>query len=268
MPIRSASRKHVEESREGLDQPCLAMAGPQPWLHHLKPGKELEKVQPRRTATEAVSGHAPKHPIVGYAERAIVGHRRPGGWHPLTHDDPGYHGLHTVRTIAEPPRGSTSLMGAPSPAVKNRWPSWRGSRAKARSLASVVLHGHAHAPSDDHGQFPPTAAHEGWAVDDPSRPRARSATWSGEYVARIRPLAASRQVSGHIAAVCGTVGFSSRNAQRPRDDAIWMLPGVLFYGDVAKDDLRTWPLFDRLRGMAEFDRLATSDASPRDTDQH
>ena len=29
-------------------------------------------------------------------------------------------------------------------------------------------------------------AYEGWAVDDPSRPRARSATWSGEYLAKIR----------------------------------------------------------------------------------
>ena len=33
-----------------------------------------------------------------------------------------------------------------------------------------------------------------------------------------------------------------------------MLPGALFYGDVARDDLRTWPLFDQLRGMVEFDR--------------
>jgi hypothetical protein len=45
-----------------------------------------------------------------------------------------------------------------------------------------------------------------------------------------------------------------------RDTAISMLPGALLRGDVTRNDLRTWPLFDRLRGIAEFDRLATSDA--------
>jgi hypothetical protein len=36
---------------------------------------------------------------------------------------------------------------------------------------------------------------------------ARSATWSGEYLATIWALAALPQVSGHVAAVCGIVGF-------------------------------------------------------------
>jgi hypothetical protein len=52
-----------------------------------------------------------------------------------------------------------------------------------------------------------------------------------------------------------------------RDTAISMLPGALLRGDVTRSDLRTWPLFDRLRGTAEFDRLALSDAEPQDTDQ-
>lgn len=53
-----------------------------------------------------------------------------------------------------------------------------------------------------------------------------------------------------------------------RDAAISMLPSALLRGDVTRGDLRTWPLFDRLRGMVEFDRLATSDAEPRDADKH
>jgi hypothetical protein len=39
-------------------------------------------------------------------------------------------------------------------------------------------------------------------------PASQSATWSGEYLARVRSLAASRQVREHMAAVCGTVGFA------------------------------------------------------------
>ena len=45
-----------------------------------------------------------------------------------------------------------------------------------------------------------------------------------------------------------------------------MLPGAP-PRDVARNDLQTWPLFDRLRGMAEFDRLAATDAEPQDADQ-
>jgi hypothetical protein len=49
--------------------------------------------------------------------------------------------------------------------------------------------------------------------------------------------------------------------------AISMLPGTLRDGDVTTDNLRTWPLFGRLRAMPSFDRLITSgDAGPPDRD--
>jgi hypothetical protein len=52
-----------------------------------------------------------------------------------------------------------------------------------------------------------------------------------------------------------------------RDAAISMLPGMLRDGEVTRDGLRTWPLFDRLRGTPGFDRLvASEDAAPRDRD--
>jgi hypothetical protein len=44
-----------------------------------------------------------------------------------------------------------------------------------------------------------------------------------------------------------------------REAAISMLPDLLRDGEVTRNDLRTWTLFDRLRGMPEFDRLVTSD---------
>jgi hypothetical protein len=37
--------------------------------------------------------------------------------------------------------------------------------------------------------------------------------------------------------------------------AISMLPGLLRVGEVTRDNLRTWRLFDRLRGTPDFDRL-------------
>jgi hypothetical protein len=46
-----------------------------------------------------------------------------------------------------------------------------------------------------------------------------------------------------------------------REAAISMLPSLLRDGEVTRDDLRTWTLFDRLRGMPDFDRLVT----PEDT---
>lgn len=52
-----------------------------------------------------------------------------------------------------------------------------------------------------------------------------------------------------------------------REAAISMLPGMLRDGEVTRDGLRTWPLFDRLRDMPDFDRLVKSeDAAPRDRD--
>ena len=46
--------------------------------------------------------------------------------------------------------------------------------------------------------------------------------------------------------------------------AMLALPGALVRGDVTRENLRTWPLFDRLRGMPEFDRLVASE----DEDRH
>jgi len=46
--------------------------------------------------------------------------------------------------------------------------------------------------------------------------------------------------------------------------AMSALPGALVRGDVTRENLRTWPLFDRLRGMPEFDRLVASE----DEDRH
>ena len=43
------------------------------------------------------------------------------------------------------------------------------------------------------------------------------------------------------------------------DAAIRLLPDALQHGDLTKDNLITWPLFDRLRGMADFERLLASD---------
>lgn len=52
-----------------------------------------------------------------------------------------------------------------------------------------------------------------------------------------------------------------------RERAISMLPGMLRDGEVTPEGLRTWPLFDRLRGMPDFDRLVTpADTVPRDRD--
>jgi hypothetical protein len=54
-----------------------------------------------------------------------------------------------------------------------------------------------------------------------------------------------------------------------REAAISMLPDALRREDVTRDNLRTWPLFDRLRGMPDFDRLMTSeDEEPRNRDHH
>lgn len=44
-----------------------------------------------------------------------------------------------------------------------------------------------------------------------------------------------------------------------RDTAVAMLPDALLNGDVTIDQLRTWPLFHRLHGMSEFDRLIASE---------
>lgn len=46
--------------------------------------------------------------------------------------------------------------------------------------------------------------------------------------------------------------------------AISMLPDALVRGDVTRENLRTWRLFDRLRGMPEFDRLVASEGEESD----